>query len=53
MHLSETGIVQDFDQDGKADVFRCALMIWLADASSTELDVLCAELLDGFDGSKD
>jgi hypothetical protein len=48
MHLSETGIVQQFDQDGKVDVFRYALMIWLAEASSTELDILCAELLDGF-----
>lgn len=52
MHLSETGIVQQFDRDGKEDVFRLALAIWLLEASSTELDILCAELLDGFRASE-
>lgn len=54
MHLSATGIVQQYD-DGLItdDEFRNKLIIWLTEASESELDILRCELLDGFEASSD
>jgi hypothetical protein len=53
-HLSEAGIVQAFDKGVlSADQFRIAMIHWLCEATNTQLDILCAELLDGFANSSD
>jgi hypothetical protein len=53
-HLSQTGIVQSFDKGCMSEnEFRLALIRWLCDATESELDIVAAELLDGFDGSGD
>ena len=52
MHLSETGIVQNFDGEEFDTVeFKLKLIGWIASATTSEMDVLCAELLDGFESS--
>lgn len=54
MHLSETGIVQNFDGEEFDTVeFKLKLIGWIASATTSEMDVLCAELLEGFEGSTD
>lgn len=54
MHLSETGIVQNFDgEEFDTATFKLKLISWIASATTSEIDVLCAELLEGFEGSTD
>lgn len=53
-HLSATGIVQNFDEEEfDTPTFKLKLIAWIANATVSEIDILCAELLTGFDASGD